>query len=143
MEDKDDNALQWGYISKLLDKVDEQSDRLDWPEIIDEGANVFDYANEETDLTKVFFEPYQYLFRLYQRAKHMSKPEPFNQVTKTSYLYDHDDTEFIRITNYDFKTFLWVRGKGMDKLLNNNYVDLPVKDLSASELHSFEKKIKN
>lgn len=140
----DDNTeLQWAYISKLLDKIDEQAERLHWDKAIDEAANVFDYANQETDAAKVFFEPYQYLFRLYERMKHMDEPKEFNEIYKTSYLHEHEQTEFFRIINYDFKMFLWLRNKGLTELLNNNYVDIPVPKLSASEVKSFEKKIKN
>lgn len=139
----DDHQIQWSFISKLLDKLEDQADRIGWDGLIDEATKVFDMANKETDTAKVFFEPYQYLFRLYYRVKKMDSPAPFNETYKVSHLINHKDEPFIRLKNYDYKSFLWARKNGFVDYLSNDIIDIPMSELSQAQIRAFEKHLKN
>lgn len=139
----DDNQIQWSYISKLLDKIDEQAERLHWDGLIDNAAEVFDSANRETDAAKVFFEPYQYLFRLYYRVKHFDKPREWNEIYKATHTISHEEKPFFRIINYTYSTFLWARRNGFVDFLDNNVIDIPEDKLSPSQVKQFNSKVKN
>lgn len=139
----DDNQICWSYISKLLDKIDEQAERLHWDELLDKAADVFDAANKETDASRVFFEPYQYLFRLYYRVKKMDAPAPFNEVYNTKRPVNGKDQPFFRIRYYDYSTFLWARKNGFTEYLDNNMIDIPKDKLTEAQRKHFEKQVKN
>lgn len=139
----DDASLQWSCLSKLIDKLGDQAERLHWDELTEEVADVFDYANKETDTAKIFFEPYQYLFRLYHRVKTLSKADTFNEVYRTTRYIDGNNTLCYRIRYYDFKTFLWARDNGLAEFLDNNSIEIPKSKLTDAQIKSLDAKLKN
>lgn len=141
MQEKQKDA--WASLTKLLEKIESETDRLDWPEILDYAVDVFSQYGEEKDQSKIFFECYQYLMRLYWRLKRMNEKTKMDQVYRTTKLINHQDVPFFRVTNYSLKTFLWVRAKGYGEYTNNNMVEFPMDILTETQKEHFLSKVKN
>ena len=73
----------------------------------------------------------------------MDKPEPFNQISLTTRLENHNDREFYMIKNYDYKMFKWAMQKKFAEYMTNSWFLVPMDQLSASEKHNFEKHLEN
>ena len=124
-------------------RVEEMSDKLEWGAMIDLISDVFDRSGNITDGAEMFFEPYQFLFRLTQRLKHYDTKEPFNQISIETKLVNHDSARFYRIKNYDYNTFLWCRKKGFTDYISNDIIEVPYDGLTASERLHFDKQCKD
>lgn len=142
MEDeiKETREHLWGSISVKIDKVEEEADRLKWNEIIDMVADAFNDANELEPMA-LFLIMYQFMFRLLYRLKVMSSPEPFNQVSRTTRLENHEDKEFYMVKNYDYRMFKWAIRKNFAEHMTNSWFLIPISELSASERRNFEKRL--
>ena len=131
----------WGSISTKIDKIEDESDRLEWGAIIDMTADAFN-DGAEMEPMDLFLTLYQFFFRLYHRLKAMDKPEPFNQISRTTRLENHEDKEFYMVKNYDYRMFKWALAKKFTWYMTNQWFLIPVDKLSPSEKHNFEKRIK-
>lgn len=142
MEDeiKETREHLWGSISNKIEKIEEEADRIGWNAIVDIVASTFDDANEMEPL-ELFLYLYQFMFRLLYRLKAMDKPEPFNQISKTTRLENHNDREFYMVKNYDYKMFKWAIRKNFAYYMTNSWFLIPIDELSASEKHNFEKRL--
>ena len=142
MEDeiKETREHLWGSISNKMDKIGDEADRLGWDAVIDMVADAFgDGSNMEP--MELFIILYQFMFRLYYRLKAMDKPEPFNQVSTTTRMENHEDREFFMVRNFDYKMFKWALAKKFTYYMTNQWFLIPVDELSASEKHNFEKRL--
>lgn len=142
MEDeiKETREHLWGSISNKIDKIEEEADRIGWNSIIDMVADAFTDGNEMEPL-ELFLYLYQFMFRLLYRLKAMEKPEPFNQISTTTRLIDHEDKEFYMIKNFDYRMFKWAIRKNFAYYMTNLWFLVPIDELSASEKHNFEKRM--
>ena len=130
-------------ISGWLYKLDRESDRLDWDELIDESAKAFDdlVAHEKAEPIQILIRPHAYLWRLYERVKHMDKPAKFNQVFKTTRLIDHEEKEFYGIKNYSYSTYLWALDLEQGDTIDNATLYIPVEKLKPSQIKRLESMI--
>ena len=139
-EIKETREHLWGSISNKIDKIETEADRLNWGAIIDMVADAFqDGTNMES--LDLFVALYQFTFRLLYRLKSMDQPEPFNQISKTTRLENHQDTTYYQVKNYDYKMFKWALKRGYVQYLTNNWFLVPEASLSPSEKRKFENKI--
>lgn len=131
--------LEWGCITNLLDKVEgiEESIEGHWDELIDMIADMVTEESNNKDSSKVFFDVYQYCFRLYYRLRSNPAKRKFNQVDKI----DIAGKEVYRITNYDYKTFKWARLGGFIEGVSNDYIDLPADKLTTNQRRAFDRRI--
>ena len=139
--EENNNELLWGVIARLIDKIGDELDRLNWDPAINMIADAFDEASKEEDSTKIFFLWYQFFWRFYYRVKNFQKPVPFNTVSKTTRIESHDDEPFFQISNYDYKMYLWCKTKGCIDSVTNNYFLVKEKDLSPAERKRFEARL--
>lgn len=139
-EIKENKEQLWGSITGKIDRIENEADRLHWGEVINMVVGIFDEADEMEPL-ELFLSFYQFLFRLYYRLKAMNEPEPFNQISRTTKLENHDDREYYMVKNYDYKMFKWATRKGYADSMTNGWFLVPVDKLSAAEKHNFERKL--
>ena len=132
--------LIWGSVTRLMDKISDEEDRIKWPELIDMVAETFTEESTNKDNMDLFFNLYQFLMRVYYRVRAMDKPEPFNVVSKTTRVEDHEDIPMFMVKNYDYKMFKWAKNKGFNQYLANGWFLVKAKDLTPSEFKNFEKK---
>lgn len=132
----------WGSISNKMDKIGDEADRIGWDAVIDMVAEAYDDGSR-MDPLQLFLILYQFMFRLYYRLRAMDKPMPFNEVSKTTRLENHEDREFYMVMNFDYKMFKWALAKKFTYYMTNQWFLIPIDELSASEKHNFEKRLKN
>lgn len=65
---------------------------------------------------------------------------PINFLTKYNVPHSSDDF-FFRIENFDFNTYVWAKKKKLDLYMLPTYLDLYKKDLTPSQIASFNAKI--
>ena len=137
------NGTDWNSIANAVDKIGDEADRLDWPELIEMTAEAYTEASAEPDQAVKLFDWCQFFFRLLHRVKDMTNPEPFNRVTKTQRLIDHDWRPMYMVDNYDYKMFLWAKKNGHRDYITNKWFLVREDELSGKMRESFEKKCKN
>ena len=140
--------LEWGCITNLMDKISDIEDKIEdgWPELID---MVVDAVSEEGENKRepeaLFFDLYQYLFRLYYRLKANSEKRPFNVVKRHGVACAdgnaYYDPEFY-IYNYDYTTFKWLKAIGCGDRISNDYAVVPEDKLTDKQRRAFERKAK-
>lgn len=140
-EIKETREHLWGSISNRIDKIEVEADRLEWGAIINMVADAFqDGAN--LDPLDLFLILYQFTFRLYYRLKVLDSPEPFNQISKTTRLENHQEIPYYQVKNYDYKMFKWAIKKNYTNYLTNLWFLVPISELTPAEKHKFEKQLK-
>lgn len=132
-------SLEWGCVCNLIDKIGEIEEKMDghWDELLDMIADMVDKEGREKDPTVIFFDVYQYCFRLYYRLRANLTKRKFNQVDKINIA----GKEVYRITNYDYKTFKWARSGGFIEGVSNDYIDLPEDKLTTNQRRAFDRRI--
>ena len=133
--------LEWGCITNLLDKISDIEDKIEggWPELIDMVVDaVSEEGENKTDPATLFFNLYQFLFRLYYRLKTNPEKRPFNKVSKT----EISGEDFFLLQNYDYTTFKWLRAIGCGDRISNDYAHVPVSKLTDKQRRAFERKAK-
>lgn len=132
-------SLEWGCVANLVDKIGEIEDKIDghWDELCDMVADMIDLEGNEKDPSKIFFDIYQYCFRLYYRLRANPVKRPFNKITKT----DIAGEEYYRITNYDYNTFKWAKNGGFGMTISNDYIDLPSAKLTEKHRRAFDRRL--
>lgn len=131
-------SLEWGAICNLVDKISRYEEAVGpWDELINMVAEAMDIESKEQDTSRIFFSLYQFMWRLFYRLRGHEEIRPFNIVTKVEAV----GKEYFRITNYDYKTFKWARAGGLDKVITNDYIDIPVDRISTNVRRSLERRI--
>lgn len=132
-------SLEWGCVCNLIDKIGDIEDKMDghWDELLDMIADMMSTESLEKDPTKVFFDIYQFCFRLYYRLRSNPVKREFNQIDKITIA----GKEVYRITNYDYKTFKWAKSGGLAEGVTNDFIDLPSEKLTTNQRHAFDRRI--
>lgn len=138
-----DTADIWGNIMKLAEKVSAESDRLDWSELADMVADALDSEDKNQDNESLFFGIYQYMYRLLLRVRHYMEKQPFNKIYTTTKWQKHEPVPYIRIVNYDYKTYKWAREHRQENFLDNNMIEMPESLFSEKQLASLKAKALN
>lgn len=141
-----DMDLEWGCITNLMDKISTIEENIEggWPELTN---MVVDAMSEEGEAKRsqadLFFDLYQFLFRLYYRLKANSEKRPFNVVKRSGTACAdgnvYYDPEFI-IYNYDYTTFKWIKSIGCGDLISNDTIIIPVDKLTDKQRQALERK---
>ena len=142
MEREDPSTLS-DAISCWLYKIDKESDRLNWGELVNQATEAFNdiISHADADPIQVLIRPHAYLFRLYESVKHYKEPTKFNQVFKTTRLEDHEDKEYYGIKNYTYAIYLWALDLGVWKTVDNNVIYIPTEKLKPSMVKKLESMI--
>lgn len=132
-------SLEWGCICNLIDKIGDIEEKIDghWDKLLDMIADMVDQEGNEKDPATIFFDIYQYCFRLYYRLRSNPVVREFNQVDKITIA----GKEVYRVTNYDYKTFKWAKSGGFVEAISNDYIDLPADKLTANQKRAFDRRI--
>lgn len=132
-------SLEWGCVANLIDKIGGIEDKIDgyWDELADMIADMIAEEGQEKDPTEVFFNVYQYCFRLYYRLRSNPIKRAFNKISKTVIT----GKEVYRITNYDYKTFKWAKSEGFIEGISNDYIDLPADKLTTKHRRAFDRRL--
>jgi len=137
MDDADyirNTTLAYGAVMNIMDRI--VSINEDWTELLDMMSEVFDEEHNNKDPKAVFDNVYQFLFRIYLRLKVNPEKRKFNITT----IEDDNVSKWVRITNYDYKTFKWAKENGFISGLTNDFIDIPVDKLNNNQLKAFEKR---
>lgn len=131
--------LEWGCITNLMDKISDIEDKIDggWPELIEMVADAID-EDSRANPTDLFFDLYQFLFRLYYRLKTNPVVREFNQVSKVNIL----EKEVYRVTNYNYQNFKWAKKNGFADTITNDFIDIDPNKLDNKTKEAFEKRCK-
>lgn len=133
--------LEWGCITNLIDKIGDIEDKIEggWPELVDMVADAMDgegiaKASPET----LFFDLYQFLFRLYHRLKVNPEVREFNQIDKI----EIGGKEVYRVTNYNYQNFKWAKNNGFANMVTNDYIDVASDKLNDKQRRAFDRRCK-
>lgn len=140
-ESKD--IIDFESISEYLDKISELPGCNDWDELCDMLVEVYDYTEKAKSSEDVFFNPLQFLFRLYHRLKYIDPGTEFDQVYNSTHLEKNEIIPCIRIVNYSFKTYMWARNKGFNDYISNGFLEIECRQLDEKTAKHFLDKAKN
>lgn len=131
--------IEWGCITNLMDKIGDIEDKIEggWPELVEMVADAID-EDSKANPEDLFFNLYQFLFRLYYRLKTNPEVREFNQVTKTNIL----DKEVYRVTNYNYQNFKWAKNNGFADRISNDFIDIAPDKLDDKTKRAFERRCK-
>lgn len=131
--------LEWGCICNLMDKIEGIEDKIDghWDELIDMIVDAYSSNDMVKDASVLFFDLYQFYFRLYYRLRANPVKRPFNQVGKITIAGE----DVYRVTNYDYKTFKWAKDAGFIMTISNDFIDLPADKLTDKQRRSLDRRI--
>lgn len=133
----DNTEAIWDGMNRLFAKIKAISEEKDWPELLSMVMEqVMEGISEETPDNKLFNQE-AYLMRLCIRYETFLKA-PFNVVT----MINKGGEPYIRIGNYDFKTYVWAK-KLYDMEIDNNFIYIPYTKLSDKQIEAFKKKAIN
>ena len=132
---KEDSLLGWGTASALLAKAGDLAEAMGRDDIINMISDSMDLMEQETDASKIFFNVYQFAWRMYFRMKMLDKNMPLNRVT----LENRNHEEVYVVTNYDYKMFIWAKSKGYGNTLTNTEFTVSPSTLTPAEARRFEK----
>ena len=135
MENNEDTI--WGGLLRLYDKVKKVSDDMEWPELMDMvNDQAMKDINQDTDADKLFNQE-SFLMRLCIRYETFKKA-PFNVVA----MVKKNQEDYIRIGNYDFRTYVWAK-KLYDMEIDNNFIYIPYTKHNEKQLKAFKEKAIN
>lgn len=135
IQDLNGDEAAWGIVAKLMDKISDREEAMGgWDELINMIAETYANASAETDSYKIFFNLHQFFFRLYYRIKAFDSPQPFNSVNKTTIGREN----YYRISNYDYKMFLYAMNNGYMEHLDNLSFLIPESKLDAATKKKLE-----
>lgn len=132
--------LEWGCLCNLVDKISEIESNIEghWDELAEMVANAIIVEQDNKNPETLFFNLYEFMFRLYYRVRNNPTKRPFNQITKTTIKGE----DVYRITNYDYNTFKWAKSVGASKDTTNDYIDFYAKAISDDLVRMFERRLK-
>lgn len=132
-------SLEWGCVTNLVDKIGSIEDKINghWDELLNMVADMMTEESTVDDPSKIFFDVYQYCFRLYYRLRNEPTRRAFNQISKTTIV----GKEVYRITNYDYKTFKWAKNNGFNMTISNDTIDLPADKLTTNQRRAFDRRL--
>ena len=133
--------LEWGCLTNLVNKISDIEDKIEggWPELIDIVADAMTEEGEKkTDPADLFFNLYQFLFRLYYRLKANNEKREFNTVSKITIC----GKEVFRITNYNYQSFKFARKVGAISGISNDFIDIGITNLTDAQRRALERKTK-
>lgn len=132
-------SLEWGCIANLVDKISEIESKMDghWDELCDMIADMITAEENEQDPSKIFFDVYQFCFRLYYRLRANPTKRDFNKITKTTI----GGEEAYRISNYDYPTFKWAKNAGFGMTISNDHIELLADKLTTNQRRAFDRRI--
>ena len=131
--------IEWGCITNLMDKISNIEDKIEggWPELVEMVADAID-EDSKANPTDLFFDLYQFLFRLYYRLKANPVVREFNQVSKFKAL----TKEVYRVTNYNYQNFKWAKKNGFADTITNDFIDIDPDKLDDKTKRAFERRCK-
>lgn len=139
IEELHTRSLEWGCICNLIDKIGDIEEKMEghWDELLDMIADTVGKEGQEKNPEVIFFDLYEFFFRLYYRLRDNPTKRPFNLVDKINIA----GKEVYRVTNYDYKTFKWARTGGFIDGVSNDYMDLPADKLTTNQRRAFDRRI--
>lgn len=139
IKDLHTTSLEWGCVCNLIDKISNIEEEIEghWDELLNMVADMVTEESTKKDPAEVFFDVYQYCFRLYYRLRANPEKRPFNQISKAIIT----GKEVYRVTNYDYKTFKWAMANGFVATISNDYIDLPADKLSDNQRRAFDRRL--
>ena len=140
LEEVHSRSLEWGCIANLIDKIGEIESQIEggWDELVNMIADMVDEESYEKDTAKIFFDIYQFCFRLRYRLRDNPEKRSFNQISKVTIA----GKEVYRITNYNYKTFKWAKEEGFVDKISNDFIDLPEDKLTTNQRRAFDRRCK-
>lgn len=126
----------WGTASALMNKAAELAEKMERDDIINMLSDSYDIM-EQAKGNEIFFNVFQFAWRMYFRMKFLDKNMPINRVT----LENRNHEEVYVVSNYDYKMFLWAKSKGYGGTLTNNEFVVKPDSLTPAEARRFEKQV--
>lgn len=130
--------LEWGCITNLMDKISRIEDEIEggWPELVDMVADaVTEEGEKKTGPAELFFNLYQFLWRLYYRLKANPEKRAFNKYNKSK-----DGAYWVE--NYNYATFKWAVNNGFTQEIDNNVIKIPADKLNDKQRRALERRCK-
>lgn len=137
MDDADyirETTLAYGAMMNLMDRIVSLTDG--WEEMLDMVSEVFEEEYHNKNPEVMFTTVYQFLFRVYLRLKTNPNKREFNVTT----MGDNNVKQWVRITNYDYKTFKWAKENGFISGVTNDFIDLPLEKLNEKQIKAFKRR---
>lgn len=135
---------KWKSIMNLIDKLDDEATRLEWEELRKQTADAFTYIDECESNEQILMEPYQFLYRLWLRAKSKDKKLDFDIIREEIRTGKKNTTEkFFVVGNYSWKSFLWARKHNLTEWMSNSEYMIPLSELDENTIKQFHKRAIN
>lgn len=137
MDDADyirQTTLAYGATMNLMDRIISVGEK--WDDLLDMVSEIFEEEYSEKEPSKIFDTVYQFLFRLYLRVKVNPDKRKFNITT----IENNNVNEWVRITNYDYKTFKWAKENKFISGITNDFIDIPLEKLNEKQIKAFKKR---
>lgn len=129
-----ETTLAYGAIMNMMERIVSLADG--WEELLDMVSSVFEEEHKERKPEILFSTIYEFLYRLHMRLRVNPEKRTFNVTTM-----ENDNTkQWVRITNYDYKTFRWAKDNGFIDGVANDFIDLPLEKLSEKQINAFKKR---
>lgn len=135
--EKADLLAGWGTASTLLAKASELAEQMGRDDIFNMLSDSFDLM-EHAKGDEIFFNVFQFCYRVYYRMKVLDKDMPLNRVT----LERRGTDDVYVVSNYDYKMFLWAKNKGYGSTITNNDFVVPPETLTPAEAKRFSQHAK-
>ena len=132
---------KWKSIMNLIDKLDDEATRLDWEELREQTADAFTYIDECESNEQILMEPYQFLYRLWLRAKSKDKKIEFDIIREEIRTGKKNTIEkYFVVYNYSWKSFLWARQHNLTEWMSNGEYMIPLSKIDGATAKQFHKR---
>lgn len=129
--DRKPTEQEWDQLMELMQEIGDENPYEAFVEMV---VDAVESEEENANIHDVFYDLHAFLFRALYRIKCNHEERPFNIVSEVA------DGEFIRITNYDYKTFKWAKKICAD-YISNDYIDVPANRLNEKQLIALRSRI--
>lgn len=131
-----DRLAGWGTAAALLNKAADVAFDMGRDDIVNMISDSYDLM-EQAKGAEIFFNVFQFAWRIYYRMRSLDKDIPINRVTEET---RNHETVYV-VTNYDYKMFLWAKSKGYGGTLTNMEFTVSLSSLTPAEALRFKKQL--
>lgn len=130
---------KWESLANWLVKIDKEADRMNWDGLRDMACEAYDAVDNLSE-EEIFFGPFRFLWRLYERASKMDGPEEFGVVRIEE---DYKKGRYIVFQNYTYKQFIWANKNKFIERIDNKYISVLESEMPKGMMEKFIKKKEN
>lgn len=129
---------KWECLANWLDKIDREAERIGWEELRDRACEAYDACDKLSE-EEIFFGPFRYLWRLYERVSKLDEPEEFGVVR----VEEGYDGRYVVFQNYTYKQFMWANKNKFIERIDNRCISVLESEMPKGMMDKFLERSKN